>query len=263
MDTWFKILDELTAVTQSRRLEERIHEDILVKAEQFTKKNAKDFTDGIELLGKLMIAYADYTAKHGKFGDMFGDFLIQTNQCYGRPGQFLTPMNVVDFMTKITLGDKLNEKPLLIMDPAAGTGRFMLGTAKHFAEKFGQLNFIFFNIDIEYKVYTYCSLNAILNGIPAVMVWGDSLACKYREGVCTIPIGTIAMWKILNEEHITQVMNRFAQYPKETAKLQIKEATKPFEVTVSAKVTVATSKTVAAEMKQLTLLDFKPKKVKK
>jgi type I restriction-modification system DNA methylase subunit len=206
-EEWFKVLEELTSPCQAAHLEDRIHEEILVKAEQFTQEKAAEFVSGTELFAKLMIAYAGYTEKHGPFGDMFGSFLTETRQL-GKAGQFFTPMHIVDAMVRISIGDKPSEKPQVILDPAAGSGRFMLGTAKHYMNVAKQLNFIFFNVDIDFRAYVYCAMNAILNGIPAITVWGDSLAMHYREGIVTIPMGKIAWWRLLDSEEITALMNR-------------------------------------------------------
>jgi len=126
--------------------------------------------------------------------------------------QFMTPPNIAHFIAKISLGDKeeLERKTALICDPAAGTGRFMLDTAEHYVETIGKLNFIFVNIDIEFKVYVYCTMNAILNGIPAINIWGNSLGREtdYNEAVVTIPIGTVAMWRMVKKEQIPTVLAR-------------------------------------------------------
>ena len=52
------------------------------------------------------------------------------------------------------------DRPLLINDPACGSGRFMLRTTKYFAEKRG---FIFYNADIDFRMCVYCVLNAIIH----------------------------------------------------------------------------------------------------
>ena len=228
---WFKELEELAdRLHGGKDLANRIHEDILVRGEQFTQDNADAFKDGTELLGKLLMIHQNYVETHesqfaetpfgGKWGDMFGEWLILTGRLNARGGQFLTPPNVAHFMAKIILGDKeeLERKVALICDPASGTGRFMLDTAEHYAETIGKLNFIFVNIDIDFQVYVYCTMNAIMNGIPTITIWGDSLGLPkdYHEAIVTIPIGTVAMWKLVKKEDIPEVLAR-AQYHVEMA----------------------------------------------
>jgi len=152
----------------------------------------------------------------GEWGDMFGDWLSSTNQLNSKAGQFLTPPNIAHFIAKMCLSDnkeELERKIVLISDPASGTGRFMLDVAEHYSETIGKLNFIFVNIDIEFRVYVYCTMNAILKGIPAINIWGNSLGLEtdYNEAVVTIPIGTVAMWRVVKKEQIPEVLAR-AQY---------------------------------------------------
>jgi len=206
MEKWLRILNELTSPRITPRLEHRIHQEILVKGEEYTHEKADAYSTGIELMGKLIMAHHNYTEKHGAFGDMFGDYLALDGSLNPRCGQFLTPIHIAEFIAKMTLGDKLPDKTQRILDPASGTGRFMLMTAKHYASTTGKLNFIFFNIDIGFSVYVYCTMNAILNGIPSVNVWGDSLKMEYTEAVATIPIGKVVMWKMLNKEGINSIM---------------------------------------------------------
>jgi hypothetical protein len=220
---WFKDLEELdNRLSGEKNLAHRIHEEILVKGEQFTKDNADAFKEGTELLSKLMMIHETYIEIHeksfeqnsfgGKWGDMFGEWLILTGRLNVRGGQFLTPPNIAHFMAKMIMGGKeeLESKVALICDPASGTGRFMLDTAEHYAETIRKLNFVFVNIDIDFQVYVYCAMNAVLNGIPAITIWGDSLGLpeNYNEAIVTIPIGTVAMWKLVKKEDIPQALAR-------------------------------------------------------
>jgi type I restriction-modification system DNA methylase subunit len=264
MEKWFEILNELEDRRKGTHLHETIYNEILVKGEQWTKKKAKQFEPSVELFGKIMMAHIDYQ-KHGPFSDMFGAFLEATENNWKRGGQFLTPENIVKLIVEMTMGDdkkKLLAKPQMILDPAAGTGRFMLGTAQHFAKTVGQLNFIFFNIDIDFIVYVYCAMNAILYGIPSVNILGDTLTHKFREGIGTIPIGQAAMWKMLSQERVTQIMGtaeQFAAQSHKTPQLSLPTPSK----TMKARVTQATVTTLEPEqMKQLTLMQWQPKRKK-
>jgi len=225
---WFKDLEELAdRMHGGKDLANRIHEDILVKGEQFTQENASAFQEGTALLGKLLMIHTNYVetqqkvwtqdAFGGKWGDMFGEWLIMTGRLNVRGGQLLTPPHVAHFMAELLMGDNKEElegKPKLICDPASGTGRFMLETAEHYAETTGKLNFIFVNIDIDFQVYVYCTMNAILNGIPAIMIWGNSLGSEkdYNEAVVTIPVGTVAMWRMVKKEDIPAALARLQYF---------------------------------------------------
>ena len=205
---WLKRLKALAPRHGGVRLEDRIYKEILVKGEQFTEERKDEFREEIEFLGELMVIHAKYTEENGRFGDMFGEYLIQTNQLNFKAGQFPTPPTIAEFMVKISLTTQksLEGEPKQIMDPCAGTGGFMLKTAKHYAETIGKMNFIFYNVDIDFRMYVFCTMNAILNGIPSVNVWGDSLALKFWEGTVTIPIGGVAMWKRIGKEKVARLM---------------------------------------------------------
>jgi type I restriction-modification system DNA methylase subunit len=202
---WFKDLEDLADRRHGGKdLSERIHAEILVKGQEFTEDKLEAFKDGVELFGKLVLIHQSYVETPnnfggGQWGDMFGEWLTATQQLDSRHGQFLTPQHISQFMTQMALGSKedLEGEPKIISDPTAGTGRFMLDTAKYYAETLGQLNFIFVNIDIEFRVYVYCAMNAILHAIPTVTIWGNSLGLPkdYNEALVTIPIGRVAMWK--------------------------------------------------------------------
>jgi len=184
--SWIKQLENLEPVSSSEKLHEKIYK-MLRKAPGFTPETAKDFKGEQELLNKIFLAYLDFQ-KHPPysqegFGDMFGEYLIQTEQLYGRAGQFLTPMNVVKMMCQMILNPKLEEEPQYISDPAAGCGRFMIKTAEVYHKEIGAYNFLFHNVDIDHRMYVYCTMNAILYAIPSVNIWGDSLSLEYREAV--------------------------------------------------------------------------------
>ena len=261
MEQWFEILSELEDRRKGTHLHETIYNEILVKGEQWTKKKAKQFESSVEVFGNIMMAYIDYQKQHGPFSDMFGAFLEATENNWKRGGQFLTPDNIVKMIVEMTMGDdkkQLLAKPQMILDPAAGTGRFMLGTAQHYVKAVGQRNFMFFNIDIDFTVYVYCAMNAILHGIPSINILGDSLAHKFREGIGTIPIGKVAMWKMLNQERVTQIMGTAEQFASQSHKgpQQLLPALPPPKE-VKVRVQQAMVTTLEPEqMKQLTLMQW-------
>jgi len=180
----------------ARRLNEQVYTDILIKGESFTKENADDFKEGTELLGKLLTIHREFHEKN-PFRDMFSEYLMEYGRLNVRAGQFFTPYNVCDMMAKMQLGieDDLKGEPLRILDPAAGTGRFMLSTASHYAKEVGMYNFLFTNIDIDKRMFTFCVMNAILYGIPAIHIHGDTLRIKFWDCFATIPSMGLCQWK--------------------------------------------------------------------
>ena len=186
---WFKMMRELEPVTQETHLYDRLHE-VLKKAEGFTNDKADEFKDETELVRKLFQIHSIYDEETGEeFWDMFGDYMELAEQSHMKQtGLFFTPMNIVKFMSQLLLANKkdLEGEPKRILDPAGGTGRFMLGTAEVYAKELGYYNFLFTNIDIDVRVYVYCAWNAIIHQIPSLNVWGNTLSEQYWEGVAVM-----------------------------------------------------------------------------
>jgi type I restriction-modification system DNA methylase subunit len=221
---WIQILDELTHFNQPKALEYRIHEQILVGGEAY-RNDPENHEEGTTLLSKILMAHIDYLQVKKEPGDMFGDYMTQAETSLIQ-GQVFTPMHICDAMTAMTITPEAMQKPQRILDPAAGTGRFMLATAKHYMKTIGSCNFIFYNVDIEFRAYVFCTMNAILNNIPAVTVHGDSLLMKYYDGYATIPSFTgAALWKKLPPEKIRRL---FVSEPQ----VQLQPAPPPREVQV-------------------------------
>ncbi|MFA5365645.1 MAG: N-6 DNA methylase, partial [Candidatus Bathyarchaeia archaeon] len=159
-ETWFKILEELESpYTGSQRLEDQLHA-LLIKGETYTLQKADQFKTEIEFLAKIIVAHQDYVLKHGFFSDMFGDYMEQDGKLNSGTGQFLTPTCITEMMAQIVFGNNDFERMQVFGDPASGTGRFMLQTAKLYAEKTGKLNFLYVNTDIDFRAYVYCVMNA-------------------------------------------------------------------------------------------------------
>jgi len=194
-----KALHDL-APMNARRLNEQIYTDILIEGENFTMEKQDDFKAGTDLLGKLFMIHREYN-KRRPFGDMFSEYLQEHGKLSFHAGQFFTPYNVADAMTAMTLGveDNLKGEPLRILDPAAGTGRFMLSTAKHYAKEAGMFNFLFTNIDIDKRMFTFSVMNAILYGIPSINIHGNTITNEFWDCFATIPTltkdGVICQWK--------------------------------------------------------------------
>lgn len=210
--SWIKILQELEPISQSKKLHEKIY-DVLRTAPSFTPDTADDFKEEQELLSKILLAHADFQQHpkygHEGFGDMFGCYLEETEQLNRRTGQFFTPMNVVKMMAQMLLNPK--EEPQYISDPAAGCGRYMLKVAEVYHEKIGAYNFFFHNVDIDFRAYIYCTMNAILYSIPSVNIWGDSLALKFREGFLVFQRfpGLPVEWHYLDKDAVQRFAPKF------------------------------------------------------
>ena len=179
------------------RLHDQIYQDILIAGLGFRKDEAEKCQPGIDLLRSLTTAYRDYSEEAGRLGDMFGEYLECNGQTSERNGQFFTPPDIVDMIVAMQFNDVdlARPEPYTVCDPACGTGRFMLSVAEHFARhNDGALNFLMTNIDIDRKAFVYCTMNAVLNGIPGIHIHGDTLRMDVWDAIATIPIGKVATW---------------------------------------------------------------------
>jgi len=182
MSNWMKKLEALAPYNRGVRLEDKLHKQILVAGDNF--KQGDNSTEGAELYMKIKQIHNEFNEKN-PFRDMFGEYM-ESNMLNEGIGQFFTPYNVCDMITEVSLPE-IPAEIQTILDPAAGTGRFMLSTAKHYAKKLGYFNFTFTNIDIDYRVWVFCIFNALLNNIPGIHILGDSLATKFRDAYATMP----------------------------------------------------------------------------
>lgn len=198
-------LKELEPRDYSRKLYQLIYDKILIPGATNAEKT--DYQEGIELFGEILMIHREFKEKN-PWGDLFGEFMCEYERLSGKwGGQFLTPINICDMMVG-RLDPDMKEFQR-ILDPAAGTGRFMLRTAKHYAEKAGQYNFLFTNIDIDQRVFVFCTMNAILYDIPSVNIRGDTLATKFWDAFMTIPTNIgIAQWARVDPKLLEEQFNQ-------------------------------------------------------
>lgn len=196
-----KALEDLEPLN-GPRLHDRIYEDILIAGLNYRPEEAEKYRPGAELLGTLMKIHQEYNQEAGLFGDIFGEYLENNNETSVRNGQFFTPVHLVDAIVAMTFdGSDLTGTPQTICDPASGTGRFMLRTARYFMENnHGALNFLFTNIDADRKAWVYCVMNAVLSGIPSICIHGNTLGVEVYNAIVTIPIGQVAQWERVSPE---------------------------------------------------------------
>ena len=49
-------------------------------------------------------------------------------------------------------------------------------------------------------MFAYCTMNAVLNGIPGIHIHGDTLRMEVWDAFATLPVGTVAMWERVQPE---------------------------------------------------------------
>ncbi len=202
-----KKLHDLAPIN-ARPLTEQIYKKILIPGVDFTEEKKDEYKEGLELLGKLLLIHREFNEKH-PFRDMIGEYLQEHGKLSFHAGQFFTPYNVCDMMVKMkfAMADMTGE-PITILDPASGSGRFMLSTAKHYAKEVKMFNFLFTNIDIDSRMFTACTMNAILNGIPSVNIHGNALSLEFWDCFTVLPVGGVPVWHRVDAK---EVQTRFEE----------------------------------------------------
>jgi len=186
---WVKRLQDLEPITQTKRLHEKIYDKIIIKAQEYTPEKADEYKDSHALLGEVYLAHEEFN----------------------RAGQFFTPMNVVRAMCEVTIGvmsdEEMLAKPQMMNDPAAGCGRFMIGAAEIYAKRVGCFNFLFVNQDIDFRMYVYTTMNAILYGIPSLNVHCNTISLEYWEGTIVMrPAECPTFWRTIPKERLDEIM---------------------------------------------------------
>lgn len=207
---WIKRLDALTPYGGERNLDNRIFNEILLAGLDYSEDKRADLQENIQLLGELIEIHREFQADDDEvypkdiFRDIFSEYMIEHSLMNNRLGQNFTPYQIVKFMVSAVVDEKdLSGEPKRWLDPAAGTGRFMLGVASYYAEKVKSFNFIMTNIDIDRRMFTYCTMNAILHGIPSINIHGNSLTAEVWDAFTTValfPGVRLAQWFRLDPE---------------------------------------------------------------
>ncbi|MFA5032767.1 MAG: N-6 DNA methylase [bacterium] len=144
-----------------------------------------------DLSGKLMAVYKPEIIK-SDIHDHLGDMYIENQSRSGKlgKGQFLTPDSVVEFMCQSTIGEaKETGRPLNVLDPCVGTGRFLIGAYKYAPDA------NLFGVDIDLRALRIAFTNCAIHGIRAYFLHADSLV---HEIDISKPDG-IANWQYANK----------------------------------------------------------------
>lgn len=170
-------------------------EDVLY--ENIIKRSVKD--KKVKYFDELVQIHTDYKMKYNdRYCDMFGDYLECQCSLVKSKGQVFTPKNIVDFMVQSVIGQAEKVKVLKICDPACGTGKFMLGVARYLKKR----PYVMWNVDIDFRMYVFTVMNAVLNNIPAVVVYGDVLMNNFQEAVAVIPDKKFGVIKDVSIEEV-------------------------------------------------------------
>jgi len=104
-------------------------------------------------------------------------------------GQFFTPQHVCDLMARMTMGDNQPdpERRLRICEPACGAGAMCLAVANTLkSQNFAPWNYWITAVDVDPKMAMATYIQLTLCGVPANIIWGNSLSLQEHRNEPTI-----------------------------------------------------------------------------
>lgn len=99
-------------------------------------------------------------------------------------GQCFTPMCVCEMMARMTLHDREvdPEKRLMISEPACGGGAMVIASSMVLQEKgFFPWNYHWACVDLDWRCFACCYIQATVLGIPARVIHGNTLTLEQFE----------------------------------------------------------------------------------
>ena len=131
--------------------------------------------------------------------DLLGELYHSLNQSNSRNGQFFTPIHIAEFMAEAMLGPKCTEIEekghVTLCEPTCGSGVMVIAAAnslyKNHYNPSQNMCVLACDNDIRCAKMAYIQLSYL--GIPAVVVYGDSLAMQEYARFYT-PVYMIGGW---------------------------------------------------------------------
>ena len=166
------------------RLQEKYEYNEVLYMEAINPYTKDDLTNLGQALGTLQL-----NAPDNPYPDILGEFFMQ-HITQGQNGQYFTPEPIGTFMATLNFVDTESEGRR-ILDPACGSGRMLLSTAK-----LNQRNY-FFGADNNNTFAKMATLNFFLNGLNGEVAWMNSLSMEWYGGwhINTDGIGIIPIEK--------------------------------------------------------------------
>lgn len=170
------------ALAQPFYRSDEIEQEYLETVNKYTKKQAEDF---LQLFAFLVCAL---TEKHQ---DFLGQVYMQLNLGNSAKGQFFTPYHISQFMAEINFIEveyKLKDQEFITLsDPCCGSSGMIIAFAETMKNKgYNYQNQLFVEvIDIDEVCFMMSYIQLSLYGIPARVMLGDSLACKFSKVLYT------------------------------------------------------------------------------
>ncbi|MBB6131491.1 N-6 DNA methylase [Mucilaginibacter lappiensis] len=125
-----------------------------------------------ELIGQFMTELADLNP-YG-FADPLGEFYMM-HISYGRLGQYFTPEPITEMMALMTMPE-ITEPGQKVLDPACGSGRFLLSAAKQ------NRLLKFYGADLDPICCKMALLNMLLNSLTGEIANINSISNEFFTG---------------------------------------------------------------------------------
>ena len=170
------------AMAQPFYRSDKIEQEYLETVNKYTKKQAEEFS---QLLAFLIEAQ---TEKHQ---DFLGQVYMQLNLGNSAKGQFFTPYSVSQLMAEINFAEveeKLKSNEFITLsDPCCGSAGMIIAFAETMKNKgYNYQNLLFVEVmDIDEICFMMAYIQLSLYGIPARVMFGDSLAWKFSKVLYT------------------------------------------------------------------------------
>lgn len=128
------------------------------------------------------------------FEDFLGSIYEDSGFTNERNGQFFTPWELCQMMSRTTFGDvkQRNEPVLTVADPCCGSGRLLLSSAE-FLKDSGREHTTGMWVsasDLDIVCFQMTFLQLSLSGIPGVVHWENTITRERHESAIT-PMGVI------------------------------------------------------------------------
>jgi len=200
-----KILEDFENYLEStglwKRWEDNTTQWIYKLGERVEDAAKRTAADNLNLQEKDLIWFVELVKLQQYYGesvDLFGEYLEAKGLTSQKNGQFFTPASVCELISNL-IGHEEPSYPMTISDPASGTGRLMIqdyvGRKSRHEEKFNPVNYIYYNMDIDYKAFLFSLLNAVLRNLRSVNAHGDTLSMQIWKTFSTQPTTVgVALW---------------------------------------------------------------------
>lgn len=148
------------------------------------KKYEKKEQDLLTEAYAILINNMDKNFHDGRLVDILGVLFHELELHNKWHGQFFTPQHIGELMSRITFDDSnldiLKEKHMTLLEPACGSGVFILDFANLIKEKGYDFRtkLVVTAVDIDLKCVYMTYIQLALNGIPAVVIHGNSITLE-------------------------------------------------------------------------------------